>query len=411
MIQQSNLTLKALDSFICIGANCPSSCCTVPWRIDVSQTVIGKWQSLPESHLKSSLLSHLRAPEASPGELSQSGFMLIDMGPEHRCPHLTGNGLCSVQVELGEDHMPDTCRTYPRTTSTSVLGGTSVKSGLLSCPEIARLVMFGQEDRDPFHSEEIPITQTGPANEAVYLHGIIARMLQAQLKDRSSPLNVRLYVMGQLLVDIALLAQANKVSDANLLRLHSSHAPRLSAVSSKIRNNQIPRRQVNSGSFWRAVYIFAYDKGILAQPASQIEADIQDLMTRPAPGEKEFISIYQQVVRLRKAALGILRKPENQGALERYLRTEFVNKGFPNNPIAGNYIATYLNVFVPFAVVLMRLWLRHATCHEITSNDFVEAVYITQQRLGQGKTLIQYMNDHPELLRIDQSLDVFADSC
>jgi len=335
--------------------------------------------------------------------------MIIDTGREHRCPHLTGEGLCSVQIELGNDYMADICRTYPRTFS--IQGETAVKSGLLSCPELARLVLFGQEDRDPFESEDIPVTKAEPSNEAGHLHGIIARMLQEQITDSGYPLNVRLYAIGQSLVDIALLAQAGKVSHANLMRLHSGHAARLSAISSKIRNNQILRRQLNSGSFWRAVYIFAHNKGILVQPSSQIEAEFMKMMTRPAPGETEFISIYQQVARLRKAALGVVRSPDNQGALERYLRTEFVNKGFPSNPVAGNYIASYLNVFVPFAVVLMQLWLRHATCKKLTSDDFIKAVYTTQQRLGQGNTLVMYLNDHPELLRIDQTLDVFADCC
>jgi hypothetical protein len=403
------MRLKALETFKCVGPECISSCCTVPWRITVEPAVVERWHALPQGETRDRLLRHLRPATPVADEPERPGYMFIDMGSEHRCPHLGADRLCSIQAELGEEFMGKTCRDYPRTVMDD--GAVTIQSGLLSCPELARLVLFGQEDINPFQVERTPLPDTAPPREADRLHAIIARMLRTQCEDTSLPLHIRLYGIGQSLVDIALLARAGGVNEISLARMHAGLASRLRVASAKVRNQQIPRNHVGSGSFWRAMYIFAFDSGIIGEPSSQPEADFNALMMRKAPADKDFIAITQQVARLRKPAIAALRQPPYQAALERYIRVQFVNRGFPDRPVAENYIASYLNAFIAYAIVQMRLWLRYATRRELLPDDLVEAVYVTEQRLGQGKTLVMHLNEHPELLRIDQYLEIFADSC
>lgn len=51
------------------------------------------------------------------------------------------DGLCGIQAQFGEQYLGDACYFYPRVTRS--LGGVVTMTATLSCPEIARLALFG----------------------------------------------------------------------------------------------------------------------------------------------------------------------------------------------------------------------------------------------------------------------------
>ena len=82
---------------------------------------------------------------------SDKQYARIDMDPETlQCPFMEEK-LCSVQRELGEDRLSDTCATYPRTHS--VMGEIHEQSLTLSCPEAARLALLHEDALDFVESE------------------------------------------------------------------------------------------------------------------------------------------------------------------------------------------------------------------------------------------------------------------
>jgi hypothetical protein len=55
------------------------------------------------------------------------------------CVKLGDDGWCNIHKERGEDFLGDACHFYPRTTR--ALGDNNIMSGMLSCPEFARIAL------------------------------------------------------------------------------------------------------------------------------------------------------------------------------------------------------------------------------------------------------------------------------
>jgi lysine-N-methylase len=73
------------------------------------------------------------------------------LGENERCPHLDGNGLCRIILELGEEYLCDICREHPRFYNyTSVAEGgigmscTEAARVILSSPDYAEMVCVGK---------------------------------------------------------------------------------------------------------------------------------------------------------------------------------------------------------------------------------------------------------------------------
>ena len=115
------------DSFSCIAARCPDSCCK-EWDVDVDAEAAACYRALPGS-LGDRLRSVLRDTE-------RGTVMTIENG---RCPMWREDGLCRIQAELGHDALCQVCRQFPRLRHDY---GTFAELGLeLSCPEAARLIL------------------------------------------------------------------------------------------------------------------------------------------------------------------------------------------------------------------------------------------------------------------------------
>lgn len=115
------------DTFHCIAADCPDSCCK-EWDVQVDPEKAGFYRALPGA-LGDRLRQVLRDED---GET----FLTIENG---RCPMWRCDGLCRIQAELGESALCETCRDFPRLTHDY---GSFRELGLeLSCPEAARIIL------------------------------------------------------------------------------------------------------------------------------------------------------------------------------------------------------------------------------------------------------------------------------
>lgn len=116
------------DSFHCIAAQCPDSCCK-EWEVEVDDDAATLYRGL-EGPLGDRLREVLR------DDPQWGTVMTIENG---RCPMWRQDGLCRIQAELGHDALCKTCRDFPRLRHDY---GTFQELGLeLSCPEAARLVL------------------------------------------------------------------------------------------------------------------------------------------------------------------------------------------------------------------------------------------------------------------------------
>ena len=127
-------------AFSCLAGACPDSCCQ-DWQVQVDARHAALYSQLP-GPLGEQLRNVLRQED---GDI----YMTIQDG---RCPMWRRDGLCSIQAQLGEQALCDTCREFPRLTHDY---GDFVELGLeLSCPEAARLILNTPEA--PLLTQDVP---------------------------------------------------------------------------------------------------------------------------------------------------------------------------------------------------------------------------------------------------------------
>ena len=117
------------DSFHCAAGKCPDTCCK-GWRIEVDRESLEYYAALGGS---------LGREIRNAIDWTDESFYVTEKG----CCLQTDDGLCRVQLQLGEEALCDTCRTFPRHTEEFL--NRREYSLSLSCPEAARLILSSEE--------------------------------------------------------------------------------------------------------------------------------------------------------------------------------------------------------------------------------------------------------------------------
>lgn len=119
------------DTFRCLAGACPDSCCK-EWAVAIDPEAEAKYRNLPGD-----LGDALRAAMCE-----EDGDTILAITSDRRCPMWRQDGLCRIQVQLGEEGLCNTCRQFPRLRHDY---GDFIELGLeLSCPEAARLILSGE---------------------------------------------------------------------------------------------------------------------------------------------------------------------------------------------------------------------------------------------------------------------------
>ncbi|SDW61416.1 flagellin lysine-N-methylase [Paenibacillus sp. CF384] len=114
------------EKFKCIGSECEDTCCA-GWGIQIDQQTMNKYKHVPRHKLD--LKSGI---DATKFKMNQGS-----------CHFLTSEKLCQIQLTLGETYLTKTCDQYPR--KLNAVDGVKEASATLSCPEVARLVLFNPD--------------------------------------------------------------------------------------------------------------------------------------------------------------------------------------------------------------------------------------------------------------------------
>ncbi len=98
------LTLETFKDFVCIGSECPFTCCR-DWKIVIDEETDHYYQSV-EGDMGERLRNCIHR------ENGNAWFVLNE--EDASCPFLNEKGLCSIYINLGEEHLSNTCKYYPR---------------------------------------------------------------------------------------------------------------------------------------------------------------------------------------------------------------------------------------------------------------------------------------------------------
>lgn len=168
------------QSFRCAAGRCPDTCCTA-WEVILDEETLQKYRNLPGpfgQKVRRSIYFH----DGAWMFRTQAG----------RCPLLTREGLCDVQLHGGEPLLCRTCREYPKFVSEY---GLLQERGLsLSCPEVCRNLLT-RETPISFVAYENDQPLTGlhdlDAEVFAYLHAARGEAL-ALAQNRTLPVRQRL---------------------------------------------------------------------------------------------------------------------------------------------------------------------------------------------------------------------------
>ncbi len=132
--------------FHCIAGACPDTCCA-GWEIPVDRASEKRYRE------------EYRQREIQNKEFARKLKKHVKQGriisEDRTCPFLNQDGLCEMYIELGPDSLCHTCARHPR--HLEDYGNLHEVVLLLSCPEVARLVL--KENDGGFYVRNLPERQ------------------------------------------------------------------------------------------------------------------------------------------------------------------------------------------------------------------------------------------------------------
>lgn len=157
---------KYFGGFKCTGSACPQNCCgrwgRVLWTNEEHERLVSR--EMPEElrvKIGAAFVQEqnpLYTEQAACNTAEKAGADVADRGlyPEQTfwninlinsaCPFLSENGLCSLQMQFGEEILSATCAVYPRV---SVFNNSVLTRGCFtSCPEVLRILFTDENALD-----------------------------------------------------------------------------------------------------------------------------------------------------------------------------------------------------------------------------------------------------------------------
>lgn len=136
-----------VEKFACVGPECPLSCCQ-GWQIAIDKKTHHAYLNAEQPEIAALAKENLLRVRKG-----KNNYSMIKLDAQGQCPFIDANKLCLVHRELGEKALSVTCSTYPRTKMR--YADETRHSMTLSCPEVARLMLFDADSMLVHEQDEL----------------------------------------------------------------------------------------------------------------------------------------------------------------------------------------------------------------------------------------------------------------
>jgi len=346
--------------FACIGSDCEDTCCA-GWRVTIDKKTYTAYKQTSNAKLIERFDSKVKRVRSQPSD-SRYARMALDPTTGD-CPMMEDH-LCSIQKELGEDKLSNTCFTYPRVTKD--LGGIQQQALTLSCPEAARLALLA-EDAMSFTQSEITvrpetIEKQKPVRGLSLDQMNEVRFFCIQLLKESDLL------LWQKLALLGLFCET--LTDA----LKSGGQGRVSQIIESMRgvinSNQFaglfesmqPHHEVQAITFallWKSKNVFTH---------SQVQSEVQASIIKGLGAELESGAVDEAEL-INRYKRGVARIPEALKDAPFFLENFVINEMFRENfPFEQSLpYENYLRLIIRFGLVRFMLAIQCANENELPS--------------------------------------------
>lgn len=178
-----SIKMSGYDTFRCTADECPFTCCQ-EWKIGVDEATYLKWKGKKLKGQTKGLCEQVKASESD---------QMIALDESKQCPFLDEKGLCRVVLEYGEDHLSQTCTTFPR--QINVFKDRTEYSLDLGCPAVIDKM---REQKTPISFEQVGIKEMEDAS-LVRVRQVIIEILQKEGYTLPERMMIAFYVLLELL--------------------------------------------------------------------------------------------------------------------------------------------------------------------------------------------------------------------
>lgn len=195
---------------------CPDTCCE-GWRVGIDKRTYDKYQESTDPILQPGFQKYITINEAGTNNDQYASFVTSG----GRCSFVS-EGLCSIQVRLGESYLGAACASFPRVTN--LVNGALERSLDASCPEAARLALLDPAPLqfvqvDPNHNEHRVAAATPNAldpqgfsnQEAAQIREFVRWILQ----NRKYPVAKRLVLLGHVCDKLKEISVMGRYAETN----------------------------------------------------------------------------------------------------------------------------------------------------------------------------------------------------
>lgn len=211
------LVPKYMDLFQCIGSSCEDTCCA-GWTVPIDKNTYNKYKSVTNTHMSSKIKEVIQKNRSNPSDHHYATIMLSGC---QSCVMLSEEGLCDIQLQLGEDYLSTTCAAYPRVTN--VVDGKYEMSASMSCPEAARLALLNPEPMEFFeiasktnqkHSYQAQLNPNTFTSNRIQHHFWGLRIFSIEIvQNRKYSLTDRVLLLGLFYQNVQEFVMNNTVSE------------------------------------------------------------------------------------------------------------------------------------------------------------------------------------------------------
>lgn len=393
--------LNALDTFTCIGGDCPNSCCK-NWDIDVDEETYRKWQALDDNNIaKEMLMNSIRTAKVNDKEI-----YILEMDENKSCFHLDQEGLCSIQQQLGVDMMPSTCREYPRKQYNS--RKRKVHSATLSCPEIVRQVLFSNDKRVYDIKGNIPRPLgKDMTSEKVYWH--LEKTATNVFAANNFPLNIKLTYLARVLAETTMMGLKGTLNDDMLKSYSSQHQLHMSGLRNAVSNREFGTNPANARYMWYVI-LTALAMSPDFNEKLGLTKSIEELFKLYKSSDGNAGSsdhFYKKIQDCKQQAHPMMLRYED--AFKRYLQTVFVSKAFPWMSGDHGYLNAFLLCVIPFAAVQLVAWLYTEKHQRILEEDLIAIINGIEGRFGHSSEVMKNIENNKDFYQLELYFDWFLD--
>jgi len=218
----------------------------------------------------------------------------------------------------------------------------------MSCSEIARLVV--ENSGDNIFVEHLKfdddLNQVGSGENA--LENYLDKWARLIMQTNNIPISVKLYYMGKVINDLNDFSEKVGLTESIVTDICKHYTEHLNVILKAVTKKEFKPDPVSSGWYWDIIYNFSnqtFDKlqGYyeLTDPIAPLNIPLQKR------SENDYKRLYSEISNLLDETRPLI--DNLHPGLEKYLRTLFVNLGFPWNPLGGNFIASYIKTVFHFS--------------------------------------------------------------